>query len=63
MLLLLYNDNTYEGILKSLADHCLNEDYLKSLEKPKQGSIYSCGGSFEWKDNSEDDIEDDNWEN
>lgn len=49
------DDNTYEGILKSLADKCLDQEYLSTMEEPKQGSIYDCDGPFEYSNHYEDD--------
>ncbi len=50
------DDDTYEGILKALADKCLNPEYLATLEnEPKQGSIYDCDGQYEFSEYSEED--------
>lgn len=51
------NSDTYEDILKVLANWCLNEKYLESMETPKQGSIYDCDGKFEFEENWYDDDE------
>lgn len=56
----IYNCNSedeYENILRALADRCLNEEYLKTMEKPKQGSIYDCDGQYEFKEQYEDEDE------
>lgn len=55
-----YNDGDYEAILRSLADLCLNEDYLSMYNSPKQGSIYSCEGKFVFVEDWEEDCDD--WE-
>lgn len=45
------NDDEYEDILKELADKCLDENYLVTMEeKPKQGSIYKCDGKYKFED-------------
>ena len=50
------NDDEYENILKALADKCLNEKYLSTMEeKPKQGSIYDCEGQYEFEEQDEND--------
>lgn len=50
------NDDEYENILKALADKCLDEKYLSTMEeKPKQGSIYDCEGQYEFKEQDEND--------
>lgn len=50
------DDDTYEGILKALADKCLNPEYLATLEnEPKQGSIYDCDGQYKFSEYSEED--------
>lgn len=48
------DDDTYEGILKALADKCLNKDLLITMEEPKQGSIYNCDGPFEFTEKNDD---------
>jgi len=61
-------EDDYEVLLRELADYCLNENFLDSLEKSKQGSIYDCEGPFEfnehWDDEDEDEYynEDDNFD-
>lgn len=50
------NDDEYENILKALADKCLDEKYLSTMEeKPKQGSIYDCEGQYEFEEQDEND--------
>lgn len=45
------NDGSeYEDLLMDLATKCLNVEFLNSMEKPKQGSIYNCDGPFEFKE-------------
>lgn len=48
------SDSEYENLLMDLATSCLNEDFLSSMEKPKQGSIYDCDGPFEFKEDYDD---------
>lgn len=48
------NDDEYENILKALADKCLDEKYLATMEQPKQGSIYNCNGQYQFKEESDD---------
>ena len=52
------DESDYETLLQELADACLNEEFLKEFEKPKQGSIYNCDGPFEFSEYSEDEEED-----
>ena len=56
------DDDTYENILKTLADKCLDPNYLGTMEEPKDGSIYDCDGPFEFNDGSYNDEEDDYWQ-
>lgn len=50
------NEDEYENILKALADKCLDEKYLSTMEeKPKQGSIYNCEGQYEFEEQDEND--------
>lgn len=51
------SDSEYENILKALADKCLTEEYLSTMEQPKQGSIYDCDGQYEFKEQYDDDEE------
>lgn len=51
------NDSEYENILKALADKCLTEEYLSTMEQPKQGSIYDCDGQYEFKEQYDDEEE------
>lgn len=53
------DESDYETLLQELADACLNEEFLKEFEKPKQGSIYNCDGPFEFSEYSEDEEEED----
>lgn len=48
----------YEHLLKELADTVLDEEWLKTMEKEKQGSIYDCEGSFRFDENRFDGVED-----
>lgn len=34
----------YEDLLKDLADAILDEEYLTTMQQPKQGSVYNCTG-------------------
>ena len=43
------DENDYELLLKELADEYLNEDFLKTLETEKEGSIYDCQGPYEFE--------------
>lgn len=54
------DESDYETLLQELADACLNEEFLKEFEKPKQGSIYNCEGPFEFSEF--DDEEEDYYE-
>lgn len=50
------NDDEYEDILKELADKCLDEKYLMTMEeKSKQGSIYNCDGKYKFEEQDEND--------
>lgn len=53
------DESDYETLLQELADACLNEEFLKEFEKPKQGSIYNCDGPFEFSEYNEDEEEED----
>ena len=57
-------EDDYEALLRELADYCLNENLLDSLEKSKQGSIYDCDGPFEFSefDDEEEDYYDDEYD-
>ena len=52
------DENDYETLLRELADVCLNEEFLKEFEKPKQGSIYNCEGPFEFSEFDDEEEED-----
>lgn len=52
------DESDYETLLQELADACLNEEFLKEFEKPKQGSIYNCDGPFEFSEYNEEEEED-----
>lgn len=54
------SESVYENILKALADKCLDEDYLVTMEKPAQGDIYNCSGPYEYEE-EDDDVEDDEY--
>lgn len=58
------DDETYEGILKALADKCLNAEYLASIENEStQGTIYDCDGQFVFDENYwDEDEEDEYWD-
>lgn len=47
-------ESEYEDLLKELADTVLDEEWLKSVEKEKQGSIYDCDGSFKFESYDEE---------
>ena len=38
----------YEDLLKELADNILDESWLSTQNKPKEGSIYQCNGKFKF---------------
>ena len=53
-------ETEYTQLLKELADTVLDEEWLESVaDKEKQGSVYSCKGSFKFEDGffEEDDEE------
>ena len=50
----------YETLLKELADYCLDENLLQSLELNKQGSIYDCDGPFEFNEYDEE-LDEEDW--
>ena len=52
------DESDYETLLQELADACLNEEFLKEFEKPKQGSIYNCEGPFEFSEFDDEEEED-----
>ncbi len=46
-----FNDDSYENLLKELADELLNEEYLlEQNEKEKVGTIYDCDGKFKYEE-------------
>lgn len=47
-------ESEYEFILKQLCDKFFNEEFLQTLDKPKQGSIYKQDGPFEFKDEEDE---------
>lgn len=54
----LETESEYEDLLKELADTVLDESWLEKMaQKPKEGSIYKCDGSFRF-DCYEEDSED-----
>ena len=56
------NDDEYEQLLADLADTLLDENKLSELNKQeKVGSIYKCGGPYEFVLEDDEDNEDD-WE-
>lgn len=51
-------DETYEDLLKELADKLLNEDYLAELNKvEKVETIYNCVGKFKFVEYQEEEEE------
>ena len=48
----------YEDLLKELADSVLDESWLSTQNKPKEGSIYQCNGKFKFIEYFEDYEED-----
>lgn len=53
------DDDDYEWILQTVADNCLDEEYLAIMDKkPKTDSIYSCEGMFHFEEQAEDE---DDW--
>ena len=56
------DENDYEILLRELADVCLNGEFLKEFEKPKQGSIYNCEGPFEFSEFDDEEDENDNYD-
>lgn len=50
-------ESQYEDLLKELADTVFDEDWLKDAERPSEGTIYDCDGSFRFEDTSYDDEE------
>lgn len=49
----------YEDLLKELADSVLDESWLSTQNKPKEGSIYQCNGKFKFVEYGYDDEEED----
>lgn len=47
----------YEDLLKELADSVLDESWLSTQNKPKEGSIYQCNGKFKFVEYGYDDEE------
>lgn len=43
-------ESEYEDLLKELADAVLDPDWLKTMEKPAEGSIYDCDGPFKFEE-------------
>lgn len=43
-------NSEYEDLLKELADAVLDPDWLKTMEKPAEGSIYHCDGPFKFEE-------------
>lgn len=43
-------NSEYEDLLKELADAVLDPDWLKTMEKPAEGSIYACDGPFKFEE-------------
>lgn len=48
----------YEDLLKELADSILDEEWLSTQNKPKEGSIYQCNGKFKFVEYGYDEEED-----
>lgn len=51
-------NSEYEDLLKELADAVLDPDWLKTMEKPAEGSIYHCDGPFKFEEYGFDEEED-----
>lgn len=43
-------NSEYEDLLKELADAVLDSEWLKTMEKPAEGSIYHCDGPFKFEE-------------
>ena len=53
------NDDTYEDLLKDLADTVLDQRYLSWLNQwNKVGSIYKCNGRYKFTENYDEEDED-----
>lgn len=53
------NDDTYEDLLKDLADTVLDQRYLSWLNQwNKVGSIYKCNGPYKFTENYDEEDED-----
>lgn len=50
-------ESEYEDLLKELADSVLDESWLSTQNKPKEGSIYQCKGKFKFVEYGFDDEE------
>ena len=48
----------YEDLLKELAESILDESWLSTQERPKEGSIYACNGHFKFVEYGFDEEED-----
>lgn len=48
----------YEDLLKELAESILDESWLSTQERPKEGSIYACNGRFKFVEYGFDEEED-----
>lgn len=54
-----FTGEDYEELLQALSDTMLDDEYMEQMSKrPKVGSIYSCGGPFEFTDDPYSDDED-----
>lgn len=51
------SEGEYEDLLKELADAVLDPDWLKTMEKSAEGSIYHCDGPFKFEEYGFDDEE------
>lgn len=52
-------NSEYEDLLKELADSILDESWLSTQNKPKEGSIYQCNGRFKFEEYGFDEEEED----
>ena len=50
-------ESEYEDLLKELADSILDESWLSTQNKQKEGSIYQCNGKFKFVEYGFDDEE------
>ena len=50
-------ESEYEDLLKELANTVLDEEWLKTVERQKEDSIYECEGPFRFEPYEEDEEE------